>query len=85
MIKPELTDMQRNVYNFMVRGLIADQRIPTIQDIKARFNFASGNAASAHLKALVKKGYLVSRKKGGRSPYKIAGAIINVSINGKSL
>ena len=76
----EMTDAQEAVLNFMIRGLIADQRIPTMEEIKKHFNYGSANAVSCHIRHLVKKGYLERRKngRGGRSPYKIAGAVLSI-------
>lgn len=77
---PVLTDTQQAVLDFMIRGLIADQRIPTTEDIKRHFGYRSGNAVSSHIRHLLKKGYLERRKngRGGSSPYKIVGAVLSV-------
>lgn len=77
---PVMTEAQEAVLDFMIRGLIADQRIPTVEEIKNHFNYGSANAVSCHIRNLLRKGYLERRKngRGGRSPYKIAGAVLSI-------
>lgn len=56
--RAKLTDRQREVLGF-VRAHVAEHNYPpTTRELCAHFGFASTNAASDHLRALERKGYL---------------------------
>ena len=58
MAKPELTEKQRRVLEFIESMVIERGSAPTIREIGARFGISSTNGVRTHLTALIKKGYL---------------------------
>ena len=60
-----LTARQRQIYDFLLRSIREQGYAPSILEIGARFNIASTNGVSDHLKALEKKGYI--RRAGKRA------------------
>jgi repressor LexA len=59
-----LTDRQRAVLEMFIDASGAGKPAPTYREICDEFEFTSTNAASAHVKALIKKGWLESSGKG---------------------
>lgn len=58
-VKPEpLTRVQGNVLRFIARHILQWQRPPTQQGMAAEFGWASVNAATHHLQALERKGWI---------------------------
>lgn len=55
----QLTKKQDAVRRFIEAELNAGRPCPTHREIAARFNYASHHAAARHVKALIKKGFLV--------------------------
>lgn len=53
-----LTSRQREVLEFIGKKIAADDCPPTIREVAHHFNFASPRAASDHVAALERKGYL---------------------------
>jgi len=58
MTKPELTDRQREILEYIEGEIVDRGHSPTIREIGGRFGISSTNGVRAHLVALVKKGYL---------------------------
>ncbi len=58
MAKPELTDRQRQVFEFVESLIVERGHSPTIREIGERFGISSTNGVRTHLTALIKKGYL---------------------------
>jgi len=56
-----LTDRQREVFEFIRDAMRTEKRPPTVREISDHFEFKSPKAASDHLAALERKGY-ISRK-----------------------
>lgn len=54
----EPTDRQRAVFDFVCEAIRREGRPPTVREIADHFDFASPKAASDHLTALERKGYL---------------------------
>lgn len=54
-----LTDRQQAIFDFIVHSVVELSRPPSLRDICRHFDMASTRAASDHVNALVKKGYLV--------------------------
>lgn len=61
----ELTDKQRDIFNFLQRFTNENGYPPTVKEIMVHFNFASPTAVTTHLTALEKKGYV--KKTGKRA------------------
>ena len=57
----ELTDRQREVFEFVRESVRSEGRAPTIREIAAHFGFASQKPSSDFLDALEKKGYISRR------------------------
>jgi repressor LexA len=55
---PQLTSRQKDIYDFVLKGIREKGYAPSIPEIGARFKIASTNGVSDHLKALEKKGYI---------------------------
>jgi repressor LexA len=55
---PQLTDRQKDIYDYLLRTIREKGYAPSIPEIGARFKIASTNGVSDHLKALEKKGYI---------------------------
>lgn len=55
---PTLTNRQKEIYDFVLKGIREKGYAPSIPEIGAKFKIASTNGVSDHLKALEKKGYI---------------------------
>jgi len=55
---PALTSRQKEIYDFLLRTIREKGYAPSIPEIGRRFQIASTNGVSDHLKALEKKGYI---------------------------
>jgi repressor LexA len=55
---PTLTARQKEIYDFLLRVIREKGYAPSIPEIGVKFNIASTNGVSDHLKALEKKGYI---------------------------
>ncbi len=60
-MKRELTDRQREIYEFIVRGIQQNGYPPTIREMMEAFGIASTNGVRTTLAALEKKGYIRRR------------------------
>ncbi len=58
LVLSQLTDRQKQIYDFLVRTIREKGYAPSIQEIGARFKIVSTNGVFRHLKALEKKGYI---------------------------
>ncbi len=67
----ELTQKQRQIFDFIVDSLRNDGSIPTVREIASAFGFSSTNAVNTHLEALSKKGY-INRRPGAARNIEIA-------------
>ena len=63
----ELTDMQREVFDFVREKLVAGQPAPTTREIAAKFGWSSKRAAACHLEAIIRKGWLTAEAGKARS------------------
>lgn len=63
----ELTDMQREVFDFVREKLVAGQPAPTTREISAKFGWSSKRAAACHLEAIIRKGWLTAEAGKARS------------------
>ena len=52
----ELTDRQRDIYEFIKSEIVLHGRPPTVREIMAAFDIKSPNGAQTHVRALEKKG-----------------------------
>ena len=57
-MKRELTDRQREIFEFIARGIRENGYPPTIREMMNAFNIASTNGVRTTLAALEKKGYI---------------------------
>lgn len=55
---PPLTERQKAIYDFLLKGIREKGFAPSIHEIGRQFKIASTNGVSDHLKALEKKGYI---------------------------
>jgi repressor LexA len=55
---PSLTPRQKAIYDFLLQTIREKGYAPSIPEIGRKFNIASTNGVSDHLKALEKKGYI---------------------------
>lgn len=62
-----LTDRQREVFEFIRDSLRSHNRPPTVREIASHFNFKSPKAATDHLDALERKGYIHRRSSKARN------------------
>lgn len=62
-----LTDRQREVFEFIREAMRKDSRPPTVREISDHFEFKSPKAASDHLAALERKGYIARRTSKARN------------------
>lgn len=67
----DLTQRQREIFDFVLRSLREEGSIPSIREICQAFGFSSTNAVNTHLDALVKKGY-INRRPGSARNIEIA-------------
>jgi len=63
----ELTERQRQVFEFIRRVCRTDGRPPTVREIADHFGFRSPKAVTDHLGALERKGYIVRRNRKSRN------------------
>ena len=56
-----LTDRQREIFDFICDVMRAENRPPTVREIAKHFGFRSPKAATDHLDALERKGYIRRR------------------------
>lgn len=68
----ELTEKQREIYNFLTRFMTENGYPPTVKEIMIHFNFASPTAVTTHLTALEKKGYVKKTDKRARGSVPIS-------------
>ncbi len=64
---PELTDIQRQVFDFIRDKLVGGHPAPTLREVAARFGWSSKRAAACHIEAIVRKGWLASAPGKARS------------------
>lgn len=69
----ELTEKQTRILRYIEESIKKSGFPPTIDEIRARFRFKSGNAVRNHLRALQKKGYIK------RMPHTARGLILTAS------
>ena len=62
-----LTERQREVFEFICEVMRAENRPPTVREIAQRFGFQSPKAATDHLDALERKGYIRRRNRKARN------------------
>lgn len=60
----ELTDRQREVLQLFVDAAVGYLPAPTLREIQAKFGWGSITAATDHVQALVRKGWLERGAKG---------------------
>ena len=63
----ELTDRQREVFDFICEAIREESRPPTVREISEHFGFRSPKAASDHLSALERKDYIVRKNSSARN------------------
>jgi len=63
----ELTDRQRQVFEFICEALREGNRPPTVREIAEHFGFRSPKAVTDHLAALERKGYIIRRNRKSRN------------------
>lgn len=56
---PELTDIQRRVFDFVREKLLVGHSAPTLREVSAKFGWSSSRAALCHIEAIIRKGRLV--------------------------
>lgn len=67
MIKPQLTDRQKDVYE-LIRSLIQDRGYgPTVREIGEHFGIRSPNGVMCHLRALERKGLIIRKANKSRA------------------
>jgi repressor LexA len=62
-----LTDRQREVFEFICDVMRSENRPPTVREIAQHFGFRSPKAATDHLDALERKGYIRRRNRKARN------------------
>ncbi len=62
-----LTARQRQIFEFICETMRAENRPPTVREIADHFNFQSPKAATDHLDALERKGYIRRRNRKARN------------------
>jgi repressor LexA len=62
-----LTDRQREIFEFICDVMREDNRPPTVREIAEHFGFRSPKAATDHLDALERKGYIRRRDRKARN------------------
>lgn len=62
-----LTDRQREVFEFVRSSMREEHRPPTVREIADHFGFRSPKAATDHLDALERKGYIKRRNRKARN------------------
>jgi repressor LexA len=81
----ELTERQKQVYEFIQERIVAWGYPPTVREIGEHLGIRSTNGVADHLKALKKKGYLVSQGMKSRTltPLKNEGATVVSTLVGR--
>lgn len=73
----DLTDKQRTLLRFIVKRFTEDRVMPTVREMSAAVGLSSVNGCMVHMKALVKKGYLIApAEKYQQRAYKVAGLTV---------
>jgi len=62
-----LTERQREIFEFICQTMRAENRPPTVREIARQFKFRSPKAATDHLDALERKGYIRRRNRKARN------------------
>lgn len=62
-----LTERQREIFEFICDTMRAENRPPTVREIAQNFDFQSPKAATDHLDALERKGYIRRRNRKARN------------------
>lgn len=62
-----LTNRQREIFDFICDTMRAEHRPPTVREIAQHFGFQSPKAATDHLDALERKGYIRRRNRKARN------------------
>ncbi|MHC4481183.1 MAG: transcriptional repressor LexA [Planctomycetota bacterium] len=62
-----LTDRQREIFEFICDAMREENRPPTVREIAQHFGFQSPKAATDHLDALERKGYIRRRNRKARN------------------
>ena len=70
--RPPLTPAQRRVLAFLVAHTLEHGIPPTLRDVCGGLGFSSTNGALSHLRALVRKGYLLYCR-GEQHTYRLRG------------
>ena len=65
-MRPELTDRQQSILDFIVREIQSRGFPPTLREISTEFGISSTQGVRRHIDALEKKGY-IERDSGARS------------------
>jgi repressor LexA len=63
-VAEQLTDRQREVLELFTRAVHEGRPAPTFREICSELDMGSTNAASCHVRALVKKGWLERSRRG---------------------
>ena len=63
----ELTDIQRQVFDFVREKLLWGHSAPSQRELCGQFGWSSSRAAACHLKAIIRKGWLVAEQGKARS------------------
>ncbi len=75
---PPLTDRQKAIYDFLLKGIREQGFAPSIHEIGRQFKIASTNGVSDHLKALEKKGYI---RRVGKRAFEVMNALGKAVLN----
>lgn len=75
----ELTDIQRQVFDFVRERLLSGHSAPSLRELCGQFNWSSSRAAACHIEAIVRKGWLVAERGKARS-LRLANAARTVSL-----
>lgn len=84
-MKPELTDKQRSVLEYIEQEISQKGHCPTIREIGSRFRITSTNGVRTHLAALIRKGYIKKEQyisRGIELVRPLAGAVGRLAIVG---
>lgn len=63
----ELTDIQRQVFDFVREKLLRGHSAPSQRELCGQFGWSSSRAAACHLEAIIRKGWLVAERGRARS------------------
>lgn len=73
-----LTPRQEQVYEMIVAFIVEHHQQPTLEEIAAGFGSKFRNAAYAHIRPLVRKGWLEKYERNGQVAYRLAGVRIEI-------